>query len=163
MSNTIDTVIALRVLYLFNLPFKKWPAFKDGTIDENGKVVKKPSTQNEKDNWTILHKLVSKLKRIIAKAPGGSSIIATLAASYLAIKEDVENVQFAMDQLYDAAPELMEEIALSSCGSVSGPTNSMYDPNVKTPKAVKAFKIANQKQKKTPRRILGFKEWIEKD
>lgn len=158
MTNAIDTAVALRVLYLFNLPFKKWPSYKDGTIDEDGNVIKKPLTLKKKDNWTILHKLIARLKRFVAIAPGGKSLIATLAASYFMVKEDRDPNDYngAMASLWMIAPHIMEEIANTSAGSVSGSTNPIYDPNiVKT--VDNTYTRRNKKEGPTAgRKVLGI-------
>ena len=90
MSNTIDNVIAFRVLYLLVTPFQKSDAYKLGIIDKEGNPLKKMKdlkTQEEKDAYNYLIKLVFKLKTLIAKVPGGSTQFASLVAAYWLIKE----------------------------------------------------------------------------
>ena len=87
----VDNLIALRVLHLLVSPFKKWPAFKSGVIDDEGNQLTKKLTGTQKSDWTMLHRLVWRLKLIIAKIPGGQSQLASIAAAYLLVKESVNS------------------------------------------------------------------------
>jgi hypothetical protein len=90
MAGKLDTAIALRIIYLLNTPFEKWPAYKEGVIDEDGNTLQKGV---KSDNWTMLHRLVARLKRIIAMAPGGKSALGSAIATYLMVKEQ-RNLSF---------------------------------------------------------------------
>jgi hypothetical protein len=90
MPNTIDNVIAFRVLYLLVTPFEKSDAYKLGIIDKEGNQLKKMKdlkTSDEKNAYNYLTKLVFNLKKLIAKVPGGSSQFASFVAAYWLIKE----------------------------------------------------------------------------
>lgn len=84
----VDNAIALRILYLLVLPFNKWPAYKEGIIDDTGTIL---NHKTNSDNWTMLHRLVSRLKVLLGKIPGGKSAFATTATAYLLVKEHLEN------------------------------------------------------------------------
>lgn len=86
----VDNLIALRIMYLLVKPFKSWPACKQGIIDEGGNLLipKKSSS-----DWTMLHKMVAKLKRFIQLAPGGKSVIASLIGAYMLVKESALDVE----------------------------------------------------------------------
>lgn len=156
-TKAIDNLIALRVMYLITAPFTKWPAYKDGIIDENGNKISEPTIDTERD-WTLLHRLVAKMKKIIAVAPGGRTFLGGLTASYLLVKEEYDPIKLKheVNMLYKFAPEIMEEIAVTGAASVSGPTNSLYDPNaVKSVdnKYVRRNKQINKDQ--SGRKVLG--------
>ena len=88
MGRGIDTVIVFRVLKLITTPWKEQAAFEHGLIDEKGKrTKKKPSTSKEKDAYTLLHRFVFNLKRIMEMIPFGKSRIASYAAALFLIKE----------------------------------------------------------------------------
>ena len=89
MSNTIDNLIAFRVLYMLVTPFEKTEAYKLGVIDKEGNVLVKvkDQTPEQKDAYSVLNRLVFSLKRLLGKLPGGKSQIATLAAAYYLVKE----------------------------------------------------------------------------
>ena len=88
MSYLLDNAVALRTVWLLTLPFDKWPAFKDGIIDKDGKVINEPKKEN--DDWTMMHRLVSRLKIMLGKLPGGKSQFASLTAAYMLVKETTE-------------------------------------------------------------------------
>ena len=88
MGRGVDTVIVFRVLKLLTTPWKEQAAFKEGLIDEKGKrTKKKPSTSKEKDAYTLLHRLIFNLKRIMEMIPFGKTKIASYAAALFLIKE----------------------------------------------------------------------------
>ena len=88
MPRGIDTVIVFRVLKLLTTPWKEQAAFEQGLIDEKGKRTnKKPKSSKEKDAYTLLHRLIFNLKRIMEMIPFGKTRIASYAAALFLIKE----------------------------------------------------------------------------
>ena len=90
ISRTGDLFYAFRFLKLLVTPFEKTKAFELGIIDKEGKILKKSidrTTPDEKSAYTVFHRLVFNLKRIMAKAPGGKSVIARYGAALFLIKE----------------------------------------------------------------------------
>mgnify|MGYP001397855473 CR=1 FL=1 len=88
MPRGIDTVIVFRVLKLLTTPWKEQAAFEHGLIDEKGKrTKKKPSTSKEKDAYSLLHRFIFNLKRIMEMIPFGKNRIASYAAALFLIKE----------------------------------------------------------------------------
>ena len=84
MSRTVDNIIAYRIISMLVKPFKDTDAFKEGIIDEKGKILKKATkltTTKEKNAYTFLHRLVFKLKQFVEKVPGGKSRLGSLAAA----------------------------------------------------------------------------------
>lgn len=74
-------------------PFNEWPAFKYGIIDAEGNVLRKRkdlSTPKEKESFGTYDLMILKLKKLIAKVPGGQSKIANYAAALWLIKEHEE-------------------------------------------------------------------------
>ena len=91
-STAIDAFITFRFLKLLVTPFNKTEAFKLGIIDARGKVLKKYRTLErieERQAYTILHRLVFNVKKLIEKVPGGKSRLASYAAALFLIKEHV--------------------------------------------------------------------------
>ena len=68
-----DTVYALRFLRLLTMPWEKTAAYKAGVVDMNGERLKKPETKKEKEAYTIFHRLVFNIRRLLAKIPLGKS------------------------------------------------------------------------------------------
>ena len=104
-STAIDAFITFRFLKLLVTPFNKTEAFKLGIIDNGGKVLKKYKTLErieERQAYTILHRLVFNVKKLIEKLPGGKSRLATYAAALFLIKEHV-------DQYHDSDGKMLEK------------------------------------------------------
>lgn len=86
-----DLVYTFRFLKLLVTKFEDTDAYKKGIIDETGKRIKskKIETSDEKAAYTTFHRLVFNVKKLMAKAPGGSSRIASYAAALYLIKENL--------------------------------------------------------------------------
>ena len=90
-SRGIDFLITYRVVKLMVTPFEKQEAFKFGIIDEKGKVLKKYKslrTERERKSYTLLHRFVFNLKRILQKVGLGGKLGSFAVALALLIKED---------------------------------------------------------------------------
>ena len=90
-NRPVDLLIAYRVIKMLVTPFDKQPAFKYGIIDKNGKVLKKYNTikgTNEKRSYTILHRFVFNLKRILAKVGIRGKLGSFAVAAALLLKEN---------------------------------------------------------------------------
>ena len=94
MSRAVDFLITYRIIKLLTTPFEKQDAYRLGIIDKNGKVLRKTKdlkTPKERDAYTILHRFVFNLKRLINIVPGGKSKLGTYAAALgLLLKENKE-------------------------------------------------------------------------
>ena len=103
MGRAIDLLITYRVIKMLVTPFEKQPAYALGIIDKNGKVLRKAKTLNtakEKEAYTLLHRFVFNLKRLINIIPGGKSKLGTYAAALgLLLKEnkDINMVELERD------------------------------------------------------------------
>ena len=90
-NRAVDLVITYRVVKLLVTPFEKQEAFKYGIIDKDGKVLKKYrtlKTTKEKQSYTILHRFVFNLKRILARVGLGGKLGSFAVALGLLIRED---------------------------------------------------------------------------
>ena len=94
MGRAIDLLITYRIIKLLVTPFEKQEAYKYGIIDKDGKVLRKAKnlqTAKEKDSYTLLHRFVFNLKRLINLIPGGKSKLGSYAAALgLLLKEQKE-------------------------------------------------------------------------
>ena len=119
MGRFVDSIIAYRILKMLVVPFENTDAFKQGIVDKNGKELKKMSDLNtvaERDAYTILHRLVFRLKRIINKVPIENKKLLNIAAAYSLIKEhynaDKEPINLE-EQFFDRMKlDLSEETVL---------------------------------------------------
>lgn len=94
MGRFVDSIIAYRILTLLVTPFENTEAFRRGIIDTKGKELKKMSdlkSVEDRDAYTLLHRLVYRIKRIIEKVPIDNKKIVSLAAAYSLIKEHLNN------------------------------------------------------------------------
>jgi len=88
--NVVDTVIVFRILKMMTRKWEEMDAYKFGLIDDNGKRIKskKPKTSEEKNSFTLLHRLVFNLKRVLELLPFGRTRLASYAASLALLKEN---------------------------------------------------------------------------
>ena len=92
-SRAIDLLITYRIVKLLVKPFDKQEAFKYGIIDKDGNVLKKfktLKTEKERKAYTILHRFVFNLKRILKRVGLGSRLGSFAVALALLIKENKE-------------------------------------------------------------------------
>jgi hypothetical protein len=165
MSQIVDNLIAFRVLRLMTMNFNETPAFKLGIIDDKGnvlKAIKELRTSEEKDAYSMLHRMVFRLKKLLAKVPGGDSKLASFAAAYWLVKESLENnkenknieqdfldvqsqgILFAEEYLTVVQfmkEELKEEV----------PTNSMAGGNIALTSGSKSFNFNKKRKKRSAR------------
>ena len=90
MARFVDSVIAYRILRMLTTPFEDTDAFRLGIIDKHGKELKRMRQLNsvdERDAYTILHRMIFRLKRIIEKVPVENKKLASFAAALALIKE----------------------------------------------------------------------------
>ena len=91
-SRPVDLLIAYRVIKILVTPFNKQPAYKMGIIDDKGKVLKKYrtlTTSGEKQSYTMLHRFVFNLKRILAKAGIRGALGSFAVATALLLRDGV--------------------------------------------------------------------------
>ena len=103
-SPAIDAFITFRFLKLLVTPFDKTEAYRLNIIDKRGKVLRKYKTLErieERQAYTILHRLVFNIKKLIEKVPGGKSRVASYAAALFLIKEQVKEYQDSDGQLLE--------------------------------------------------------------
>jgi len=93
MSRPVDLLITYRIMKLLVTPFNKQEAYKYGIIDDKGKVLRKWSTiikPQEKRSYTILHRFVFNLKRILQRVGLGGKLGTFAVALATLIKEHKE-------------------------------------------------------------------------
>lgn len=116
----LDSLITYRILKLLTTPFENTEAFKLGIIDAKGKELKRMSQLNtvaERDAYTLLHRLVFRIKKIVEKVPIENKKFLSFAAALALVKEQVElnhepvNLEMMfMDRL--EAGDLTEELQI---------------------------------------------------
>ena len=100
MGRAIDLFVTYRFIKLLVTPFEKTKAFELGIIDKTGnRIMPEPvggvrqtkpeplRTSEEKNSYTILHKLVFNIKKIFGKVPGLRTKLGTYAAALFLLKD----------------------------------------------------------------------------
>ena len=124
-GTAIDLFVAYRFLRILTTPWEDQPAYKLGIIDKDGMLLKRSTslrTIDEKQAFTLLHRLVFNLKRILSKIPGVRTKIGTYATALFLLKqhfggqvEDEDMIEkafktWAIKNGYATEEELGEEV-----------------------------------------------------
>ena len=123
-NRAVDLIVAYRFLRILTTAWEDQDAFKHGIIDKDGKLLRKANTltkQEEKQSFTLLHRLVFNLKRILHKIPGVRTKIGTYATALYLLKQhfpEVENEKtielvfknWLVDNGMCADDELLEDV-----------------------------------------------------
>ena len=137
MGRAIDLFVTYRFIKLLVTPFEKTEAFKLGIIDKKGNRVKPPRdpktniqvmraeplrTVEEKNAYTILHKLVFNIKKIFGKVPGLRTKLGTYAAALFLLKDtfkesvddpdvfEKEFMKYLKEEGYEIDDSISEEV-----------------------------------------------------
>ena len=109
ISRAGDLFYAFRFLKLLVTPFEKTKAYKLGIIDDKGKVLKRAKERtkpDEKAAYTVFHRLVFNLKRLIGKVPGGRSVVARYGAALFLIREHTNMSEDKMLEMINKALDI---------------------------------------------------------
>jgi len=124
-GRAIDLFVVYRFLRILTTPWEDQDAFKHGIIDKDGKLLRKHNTlksEDEKKSFTLLHRLVFNLKRILHKVPLVKSKLGTYATALFLLKqhlgsqmEEEEMIEktfknWLLDNGYITPEELGEEV-----------------------------------------------------
>ena len=123
-SRAIDLFVAYRFLRILTTPWQDQEAFKLGIIDKDGKLLKKVNklkTEQEKSSFTLLHRLIFNLKRILHKIPGVRTKIGTYATALYLLKQEYRGeiddatietafTNWCIDNGYTDGDELLEAV-----------------------------------------------------
>ena len=135
MGRAIDLFVTYRFIKLLVTPFEKQEAFKLGIIDKTGNRIMPPPvagvrqtkpeplrTSEEKNSYTILHKLVFNIKKIFEKVPGLRTKLGTYAAALFLLKDtfkesvddpdmfEKEFMKYLKEQGYEIDDSISEEV-----------------------------------------------------
>tara|TARA_Y100000034_G_scaffold82318_2_gene98639 strand:- start:690 stop:1313 length:624 start_codon:yes stop_codon:yes gene_type:complete len=135
MGRAIDLFVTYRFIKLLVTPFEKTEAFKLGIIDEKGRRILPPPirgvrqtrpeplrTAEQKNAYTILHKLVFNIKKLFAKVPGLRTKLGTYAAALFLLKDtfkesvddpdvfEKEFMKYLREQGYEIDNSISEEV-----------------------------------------------------
>lgn len=122
----VDLYLVYQFIKRLTTPFVDWPAYKLGIIDEKGNQLKKRKNLMkvaERDAFGIFDLMILKLKKLLAKLPGGQTKLATYAAALWLVKESSEIEEYG--------EELTEEAIESKFNQYLHYTTESYNVNGK--------------------------------
>ena len=102
VQRAVDIYYTFRFLRQLVTPWTETKAYQLGLIDENGKVVRKAVTPEEKDAYTLFFRLVYNIKRLLNKVPFGKTKLASYAAALWLIKENTKMSESAVFEGFKA-------------------------------------------------------------
>jgi hypothetical protein len=108
----VDLFLVYQFIRRLSTPFKEWDAYKLGIIDETGKqlIKRKDFTKrDQKDAYGIFDIMITKLKRLLEKVPGGKTRIGSYAAALYLIKEQSEIEKQDIQLIEDLSESSLEE------------------------------------------------------
>ena len=127
MGRAIDLFVTYRFIRLLTTPLNQSDAYKLGIIDEKGKRTdKKLTTSQEKNAYTVLHKLVFNIKKIFEKVPGLRTKVGTYAAALFLLKDtfrehiedpkvfEKEFLQYLKENNIELDDSIVEEVTLDN-------------------------------------------------
>lgn len=127
MAGVTDAFLVYSMVKRLAVPFKKWPAYKLGIIDASGHVLKRKATlttPEERDAWGRYDIMIANLKKLIAKVPGGSSMIGSAAAAAFLFKEcrdiDAEDGVLLEQKFNQHFGVLLEDMGAIPANNVGG-------------------------------------------
>lgn len=161
MSRIVDNLIALRIVRMITQNFEDTEAFKLGIIDHQGNNLRKMSTlttDQERNAYNYLNRLVFNMKKILNRLPGGENRMKSLVGALWLVKEYYESGTRTTSLMEDRYKHIMriidsdvvlaeEQLIVSkvlaeegmSAGAIGGaPTNNTGGPvSVQEPKIEK--------------------------
>jgi hypothetical protein len=89
MGRFVDTLITYRILRKLVTPFEETDAYKLGVIDAHGNQIVKDRDMNtpQREAYTILDRMIYRLKKIIHKVPADNRRISSFANALSLVRE----------------------------------------------------------------------------
>jgi hypothetical protein len=157
VGGAMNLYFIYKFLRILTTPWENTDAFKLNIIDANGKILIKKSklkTIEEKESYTMMHRLVWKLKRLMEKVPFGKSRLASYAAALWLIKEE-KNFTGTNEELQESFLSFLEtnwkNEALILKENYEGDMNKKTYGNLK--------ENLNEADKEALKRALAISKW----
>jgi len=124
VAGAFDLFVAYKFIKILTTPWEEQEAFALGIIDENGKFLRKSrslKTREEKNSFTVFHRLIFNIKRLLEKTSIGKSKLFTFTAGLFLLKEGKHDTTFEdmdwtefedidLNELEDQLPSFLEFI-----------------------------------------------------
>jgi hypothetical protein len=104
LSGAADLFYTFRFLKILVTPWEKMDAFKHGIVDREGNILRKSSelkTSDEHSSYTMFHRLVFNIKKLLEKLPAGRTRIASYAAALYLIKEETGMSEKGLQKIFE--------------------------------------------------------------
>lgn len=141
-KGAVNTFLVYQFVRELTRSWEEMRAYDLGIIDKEGKLLKKVKdlvTQEERESYTLFHRLVWNIKRMLEQLPGGASKIKSYAAALWLLKEN-------KDLIFNQLQGLIEEKEIFEVKmmieEVAGPIN------VVSGVATKDIPLCQKKKKK---------------
>ena len=97
-SAALDLYFVYKFAKYIAMDWTSWPAYKLGIIDDEGKIIdKRRNTAEKKFAYTIFHRLLRNLKRLLEKVPGMGNKLGKAVAAYFLFKEEMQKPPLGAD------------------------------------------------------------------
>ncbi len=109
MTRLVDNLITLRILRLFTMKYKDTNAYKLGLINEKGQQLvpmKNFTRPDQYNSYTLLHRLVFRLRGLLEKVPFVKNRLANYAAALLLVREKI----VSEEEFHESDDVLLEKI-----------------------------------------------------
>jgi hypothetical protein len=90
LGGAVDLFFVYRFAKYMAQNWESWPAYKTGVIDNKGNLLLKANqrkTAEQKQSYTVFHRLVRKLRQLLEKIPGMKGKLGKAAAAYFLFRE----------------------------------------------------------------------------
>jgi len=90
MAGSFDLFVAYKFIKILTTPWEEQEAFAFGIIDDKGKFLRKSrslKTREERNSFTVFHRLIFNIKRLLEKTGIGKSKLFTFTAGLFLLKE----------------------------------------------------------------------------
>jgi hypothetical protein len=147
-----DLVYTLRFLRLLTTDFVDTKAYALGIIDEKGNRNKDVDIVNstQRDAYTPFHRLVWNIKKLIAKAPGGDTKIASYASALYLMKE---KFSVSASRIQEGVEALSESIDMEHSNAWFVLEDNRLSPG--------NYKVINEKVLNgTCEEVVKAKDWV---
>ena len=100
-----DTFIAYKFIKILATRWHKQKAYKLGIIDKKGKRIDTPEADEAVRNsgmaYTMMHRVIFNIKRLLSKLPGGKTRLGGFAAALWLLKEETKKMGLQDDTLIE--------------------------------------------------------------
>jgi len=110
--SAVDVYVAYKFVKILSTPWKKTDAYKLGIIDDKGKILKKSKeleTGEERKAYTIFHRLIWNVKRLLDKLPPGRTRIGSFVAAMWMLREYADKKGCVDNLMEDSLLEYLKD------------------------------------------------------